>query len=291
MISLEDFMYQKITDVKELGKKAHDLRVKVMKILCKFGYGHVGGSLSLVELVTVLYFNEMNIDPKNPNWEDRDRFIMSKGHGCFTQYAVLTELGIIPEKELSRPYEIDSMIQAHPELGFTPGIEMSTGALGQGLSAGIGMALGARLRKKVFRIYVIMGDGELHEGQVWEAAMMASKYQLDNLVAFVDYNSFALSGSIQDVMPLEPLQDKWKAFGWNVLQINGHSIPQIVNSLQKARDNNNKPTIILAKTVKAKGVSFLENRWNSHATPLSPEDAMRALQELGCCQDEINTIL
>ena len=273
--------------IKELEERARQLRIGVMKIIGKFGYGHVGGSMSVADIIAVVYFHEMKLDPKNPQWVDRDRFVLSKGHACFTQYVALAELGILPKDALDHPYEVDSMIQAHPELGLTPGIEMSTGALGQGLSAGIGMALGARLRKKDFRVYVALGDGELNEGQVWEAAMMASKYTLDNLVAVVDYNQLALSDRVPEVMPLEPLEDKWTAFGWHVLHVNGHSMRELVDAFSGARRIKGNPTVILADTIKGYGISFLENKWNSHATKLTPDEARQALRELGCSEQEI----
>lgn len=273
--------------IEQLEERARQLRIGVMKIIGKFRYGHVGGSMSVSDIIAVLYFHEMKLDPKNPTWEDRDRFILSKGHACFTQYVALADLGILPKEALNHPYEVDSMIQAHPELGQTPGIEMSTGALGQGLSAGIGMAIGARLRKKDFRTYVVLGDGELNEGQVWEAAMLASKYKLDNLVAIIDYNQLALSDHIKEVMPLEPLEDKWAAFGWHVLHVNGHSVSELVNGLDEARQIKGKPTVILADTIKGYGISFLEDKWNSHATPLTEEEAKQALRELGCPEEEI----
>jgi len=278
-------------NIARLEERALRLRIGVMKVIGRFGYGHVGGSMSVADILAVLYFHEMNLDPKNPEWEDRDRFILSKGHACFTQYMALAELGILPWEALKHPYEVDSMIQAHPELGETPGIEMSTGALGQGLSAGIGMAIGARLRKKAFRVYVVLGDGELNEGQVWEAAMMASKYRLDNIVAVIDYNRLALSDRVEEVMPLEPLEEKWAAFGWHVLHVNGHSVSELADAFETARGMKSKPTVILADTIKGHGISFLENKWNSHATPLTPEEACQALRDLGCSEAEINEAL
>lgn len=280
-------MARKEADIEQLEQKAQQLRIGVMKVIGKFQYGHVGGSLSVADIIAVLYFHEMHFDPKNPLWEDRDRFILSKGHACFTQYVALAELGILPKAALDHPYEVDSMIQAHPELGLTPGIEMSTGALGQGLSAGIGMAIGARLRKKDFRVYIALGDGELNEGQVWEAAMMASKYRLDNLVAIVDYNQLALSDRIENVMPLEPLEDKWAAFGWHVLHVNGHSVKELVDAFTAARRTKQKPTVILADTVKGHGISFLQNKWSSHATSLTLDEAKQALRDLGNPEDDI----
>lgn len=278
-------------DIKRLDEMTNRLRKKVVTMIGRFGYGHVGGSMSIAEIVSVLYFHEMRIDSNNPKWDDRDRFILSKGHGCFTQYVALAELGIIPEEYLSRPYQVDSPLQGHPELNTCPGIEMSTGALGQGLSAGIGMALGARLKKKDFRVYVLLGDGELNEGQVWEAAMLAPKYKLDNLVAMIDHNQHALSGRTTEIMPLEPLSDKWLAFGWHVLQVNGHSVEQLIEALENARETRGKPTVIIAQTVKARGISFLEDKSESHATTLNRSEAEQALKDLGCTEQEIETAL
>jgi len=280
------------SDPRELEKIANRLRIKVIKVLGKFGYGHIGGSMSIAEIVAVLYFHEMNIDPKNPQFADRDRFILSKGHACFTQYAALAELGIISEQDLAKPYRVDSPIQAHPELGVCPGIEMTTGALGQGLSAGIGMTIGAKLREKSFRIYVVLGDGELDEGQVWEAAMLAPKYKLDNMVAIVDYNKHTLSGRTAEIMPLEPLFDKWIAFGWHAIQVNGHSASQLIYALDEARETKeDKPTVIIAQTVKGRGVAFLEDKWESHATTLTLEQTTTILKDLGCSESEIKTAL
>ncbi len=278
-------------DFKRLNEMSNRLRQKVVTMIGRFGYGHVGGSMSIAEIVAVLYFHEMRIDPHNPEWDDRDRFILSKGHGCFTQYVALAELGIIPEEYLSRPYQVDSPLQGHPELNTCPGIEMSTGALGQGLSAGIGMALGARLKKKDFRVYVLLGDGELNEGQVWEAAMFAPKYKLDNLVAIIDHNQHALSGRTTEIMPLEPLADKWTAFGWHVIKVNGHSVNQLIGAFAKARETCGKPTIIIAQTVKARGISFLEDKSESHATTMNRAEAEQALKEMGCTEQEIETAL
>ena len=278
-------------DVKRLEEMSSRLRKKVLKMIGRFGYGHVGGSMSIAEIVSVLYFHEMRTDPHNPKWDDRDRFVLSKGHGCFTQYVALAELGIIPEEDLLRPYQVDSPLQGHPELNTCPGIEMSTGALGQGLSAGIGMALGGRLKKKDFRVYVLLGDGELNEGQVWEAAMLAPKYQLNNLVAIIDHNQHALSGRTREIMPLEPLTDKWIAFGWHVIQVDGHKVDQLMNALDKARETREKPTVIIAQTVKARGISFLEDKSESHATTMNRPEAEQALKEMGCTEQEIETAL
>jgi transketolase len=203
-------------EIKRLEQIATELRVQVVRMFEAAGSGHAGGSMSVAEIVSVLYFNEMNINPKDPDDPDRDRFVLSKGHSCFTVYAALAKIGILEEEVLYHPYEVDSPIQGHPELGIYPGIDMGTGALGQGLSAGIGMALAARIQKKDFRVYVVIGDGEANEGMVWEATMLAPKYQIDNLVAILDYNKIALTGPIEETVPLDPVVDKWKAFGWAV---------------------------------------------------------------------------
>lgn len=284
-------MSNKISDIKKIEEMANHLRIEVIKLMGKYGYGHIGGSLSVVEMIAVLYFNELKVDPQNPKFDDRDRFILSKGHACFTQYVALAELGFIPKDALNHPYEVDSPIQAHPELGVCPGIEMTTGALGQGLSAGIGMAIGANLKKKSFRVYVLLGDGELDEGQVWEAIMLAAKYQLDNLVAFVDNNKFTLSGSTEEVMPIDPLKDKWLAFGWNVIEVDGHSVAQLLSALDQARQIKGRPTVIIAATVKGRGFPHLENKWESHAAFIPKDQAQQALRLLGCPEQEIQNAL
>ena len=273
--------------IKKLEEIAHQLRVQVVKIVGRFGSGHIGGSLSIIEILSVLYFNEMEYDPKNTLWEDRDRFILSKGHGCFTQYAALAKLGVLTEETLKHPYEIDSPMQGHPEYGICPGVEVSTGSLGQGLSVGIGMALGARIKNKTFRVYVVLGDGELNEGQVWEAFMLAPKYKLDNLVAFIDQNGFSLTDSTKVVLSCEPIDKKLEAFGWHVITIDGHSVKEIYDALKTARTIKDKPTAVIAHTVKGQGISFLANKAISHSTSLSRAEAETALRELGCSEEEI----
>ncbi|MDZ7335849.1 MAG: transketolase [candidate division KSB1 bacterium] len=273
--------------VKQLEERANRLRIEIIKIMGRYGYGHIGGSLSIAEMIAVLYFHELKVDPKNPKWEDRDRFILSKGHACFTQYVALAELGFVSKDVLRHPYEVDSPMQAHPELGEFPGIEMTTGALGQGLSAGVGMAIGAKLRNRGFRIYVLLGDGEMNEGQVWEAIMLASKYKLDNLVALVDYNNFTLSGKTTEVMPLDPLMEKFQAFGWCAMEVDGHSVEHLVAALDSARQIKDKPTAIIAHTIKARGFVPLENKTESHAANIKQEQAMEALRALGCSESEI----
>jgi transketolase len=284
-------MKQRITDVKKLEEIAHRVRVNVVKMIAKSGTGHAGGSVSMAEILAVLYFYEMRIDPKDPDWEDRDRFVLSKGHGCPALYATFAEVGFISKDLLPTIHEIDSPLQMHPELGLCPGIEMTTGALGQGLSAGVGMALGAKIRGKDFRVYVMVGCGECNEGQIWEAAMAAGKYKLDNLVAIIDFNKFSLSERLQEAMPLEPLYDKWVGFGWHVIETNGHSIPQLINVFEQARQVKDKPTFIIAHTVKGRGLSFLEDHVKSHSVSLNKEQVGEILTGLGCSKQEIQTTL
>jgi len=284
-------MRVKIEDIKKLEEIAKRLRVKVVKMIGKSGFGHAGGSMSIAELLTCLYFYEMRYDPKNPAWEERDRFVLSKGHAAPIFYAVLSEAGFIPEDILLTIHHPDSPLQCHPDMRLCPGVEVSTGALGQGLSIAVGMALGAKMRKKSFRVYTLMGDGEIQEGQVWEAAMSASKFKLDNLVGIVDYNKLELSGRVEEVMPLEPLYEKWISFGWHVIEINGHSFTQIMNALNMAKNIKEKPTLIIAHTVKGCGVSFMEDKVEWHAVSMTEEQVENALRELGCSQGEIEATL
>jgi transketolase len=284
-------MSEKTVDVKKLEQIAHRTRINVVKMIAKSGIGHLGGSVSIAEILAVLYFHELRIDPKNPEWEDRDRFVLSKGHGCPALYATFAEVGYISKDVLPTLHQIDSILQMHPERGLCPGIEMSTGALGQGLSAAVGMALGAKIKEKDFRVYALLGCGECNEGQIWEAAMSASKFELDNLVAIIDYNKFALSGRTQEVMPLEPLYDKWVAFGWHVIEANGHSVTQLINALEEAKEVKGKPTFIIAHTVKGRNISYVEDTWPSHSVQMTTEQVEGTLEELGCSKEEIKTTL
>jgi transketolase len=244
------------------------------------GSGHPSTSLSVVEILTALYFNTMRHDPKNPLWDDRDRFVLSKGHGAPALYSAMARSGYFPLEQLMTLRQFKSPLQGHPERQRLPGIEASSGSLGQGLSIGIGMALAARLDGKDFHTYVVMGDGEMDEGQIWEAAMFASHYQLDNLTGILDRNGQQQDGWSKDVMNTEPLVDKWEAFGWNVLDIDGHDIQQVLNALGEAKRKKGKPTILIARTVKGKGVSLLENNTSFHGVPLNPEQMEKALLEL-----------
>lgn len=258
--------------IEHLEKKALQHRKTIMEILYNAGSGHPGGSLSAAEVVTALYYEIMNVDPKNPKDPDRDRFIMSKGHACPIQYVCLADLGYFPEEDLMTLRKIDSHLQGHPDMHKTPGIDISTGSLGQGLSIGLGMALCAKLDKKDYQTYVVLGDGEIQEGSVWEAAMAASYHKADNLTGILDFNGLQLDGRVKDIMDLGDISAKWKAFGWNVQEIDGHNMKSVVHALENAKNNDNgRPNMIIANTVKGKGVKCLENQVSSHGSPVSKE--------------------
>ena len=242
--------------------------------------GHPGGSLSAADIFTYLYFNEMNVDPQNPQWEDRDRFVLSKGHCCPSLYATLALKGFFDWDELSELRHVGAMLQGHPDMKGTPGIDMSTGSLGQGVSAACGMALAAKLDNKDYRVYTLLGDGEVEEGQVWEAAMFASHIKLDNLVVIVDQNGLQIDGTVEEVAGIEPLDKKFEAFGFEVFKIDGHDFEQIEDALNKAKTVKGRPTAILAKTVKGKGVSFMENQVGWHGTAPNKEQYEQATAEL-----------
>jgi len=266
--------------VPELEQKAKLLRRYVINMIATAGSGHPGGSLSATDIVTALYFKVMHHDPKNPQWPDRDRFVLSKGHAAPILYATLAECGYFPVEELSTLRKLGSRLQGHTDRTLTPGVEMSAGSLGQGLSYGIGIALAARLDKKSYRTFVLLGDGECDEGQVWEAAMFAPHHRVDNITAIVDHNDLQLDGRTCDIMGLEPLGDKWRAFNWHVLEINGHDMKAIVQALNKAADTRGKPTVIIAHTIKGKGVSFMEGNVDFHGKAPSPQETEQALKEL-----------
>ncbi|WPX08289.1 transketolase [Anaerocellum danielii] len=264
----------------ELKKIATEIRKSIIIQTAEAGSGHPGGSLSGVEILTYLYFVEMRIDPKNPKDPDRDRFVLSKGHASPLLYAVLAEKGFISKEELKGFRQIYSNLQGHPDMKKVPGVEMSTGSLGQGLSVANGMALAAKLDGKDYRVYVLLGDGEIQEGQIWEAAMTAAHYKLDNLTAFLDHNGLQIDGKITEVMSPEPVDEKFKAFGWHVIKIDGHDFNQIEKAVAEAKTVKGKPTIIIAETVKGKGVSFMENEVGWHGTAPNKEQAQKALEEL-----------
>ena len=260
---------------------ANDLRISIINMLYKSQSGHPGGSLSACEIVTALYFKEMRVDPTNANWDERDRFVLSKGHAAPVIYAALAEKGYFPKEELSNLRKIDSMLQGHPDMKGTPGVDMTTGSLGQGLSAANGMALAGKIDKKDYRVYALLGDGEVQEGIVWEAAMFAAHYKLDNMTVFLDHNGLQIDGRNKDVMNIEPIDDKFKAFGWHVISIDGHNFEEIFNAIDEAKKVEGKPTIIIAKTIKGKGVSFMENQVGWHGKAPNKEEAEKALDELG----------
>lgn len=270
-----------VTDkrIKELEDKAKQVRRLIIQMLAKAGSGHPGGSLSATDLVTALFFEVMRHDPKKPNWPERDRFHMSKGHCCPLWYAVLAESGYFPKEELFTLRQMGSMLQGHPDRR-TPGVTAASGSLGQGLSIALGMTLAARLDKRDYRVYVLLGDGESQEGNIWEAAMASSHFKCEQLCAILDYNGFQIDGKICDIMELEPLADKWQAFGWHTININGHDMKQVLSAYEEAKEVKGKPTIIIARTVKGKGVSFMENVCDFHGRAPTKEETEIALKEL-----------
>jgi len=269
-----------VKDLKSLESIAKNIRRSIVSMICEAKSGHPGGSLSIVDVLTALYYDEMNIDPLKPKMEGRDRFVLSKGHAAPALYAVLAEKGYFPKEELMTLRKFGSHLQGHPDMKKVPGVEISTGSLGQGLSVANGMALNAKIFKEDYRVYVMIGDGELQEGQIWEAAMTAAHYKLDNICAFVDSNNLQIDGNVDAVMGVEPLDKKWEAFGWNVLSIDGHNFEEIFSALAAAKACKGKPTLILAKTIKGKGVSFMENVCGFHGTAPTVEERDKALAEL-----------
>jgi transketolase len=266
--------------IKNLANQAKTVRRRILEMLAQAGSGHPGGSLSGADFATALYWHEMRLDPKNPAWPDRDRFILSKGHAAPLLYAVLAERGYFPVAELQGLRKLGSMLQGHPDMKKTPGVEISTGSLGQGLAVANGMALAGRLNQQDFRVYVMLGDGEVQEGMVWEAAMAAAHYKLDRVTAFLDHNGLQIDGPVTEVMNPEPLADKWRAFGWHVITIDGHNLRQILAALTEAKTVKARPTIIIGKTVKGKGVSFMENQPGWHGVAPTREELQQALAEL-----------
>jgi len=266
--------------IENLEKKANLIRRYIIEMISNAEGGHIGGALSIADIMAVLYFHTLKIDPKNPEWEDRDRLVLSKGHASAAWYAALAERGYFPKEELLTFDHINSRLQGHPDMKRTPGVDMSSGSLGQGISAALGMALAARYLKKTYRTFVILGDGETQEGQVWEAAMVAAHYNLDNLIVILDYNKLQLYGQTNTIMNIEPVIEKWQVFGWNTIEINGHRINEIVQALENAVKFEGKPTIVVAHTVKGKGVSFMENKVEWHSLPPTKEQVEKALKEL-----------
>lgn len=272
-------MEKTLDQLKDIAK---DIRKDIVMMLTESASGHPGGSLSAVEILTTLYFNEMNVDPSNPKDPNRDRFVLSKGHAAPVLYSTLAEKGFFDKAELMKLRKLGSILQGHPNMNYVPGVDMSTGSLGQGISTAVGMALAGKIDNKSYRVYSLLGDGELEEGQVWEAAMCAAHYKLGNLTAFVDYNGLQIDGDISKVMNPNPIADKFIAFGWNVIYLeDGNDLVAIKNAIEEAKKVTDKPTMIVCKTVKGKGVSFMENEASWHGTAPNKEQCELALREIG----------
>ena len=274
-------MTEEKLSIEALKEKAADIRRDIIEMITEAQAGHPGGSLSATDLVTALYYRFMRVDPKNPRWEDRDRFVLSKGHACPVWYAVLAEKGFFDMCELKTLRKLNSMLQGHADMNKTPGVDMTVGSLGQGICAGLGMALSGKLRKKDYHVWVIVGDGECQEGSVWEAAMAGAKWKLDNLTVIVDKNRLQNDTFVDDVMPVDPLDEKWKAFNWNVIEIDGHNMEEIVSAFDKVLTVKGKPTVVIAHTIKGKGVSYMESVAVWHGQAPTHEQAEIALAEIG----------
>lgn len=263
-----------------LKRIANTLRQDIISMLVTSKSGHPGGSLSAAEIIATLFFREMRVKPEDPRWADRDRFVLSKGHAAPVLYAALAEKGYFPKEELQGLRQIGRMLQGHPDMKKTPGVDMSTGSLGQGLSAANGMALAGKLDGKDYQVFVLLGDGEMAEGQVWEAAMASAHYKLDNVTAVLDFNGLQIDGTTDSVMCSSPLAEKWRAFCWHVIEVNGHDVDALIEAFAEARQVKGKPSMIIAKTVKGKGVSFMENVAGWHGNAPSAEQGEQALKEL-----------
>ena len=270
----------KITDVNELKQKALEIRKGIIKQIYNAQSGHPGGSLGIADIVAVLYFNELNIDKNKPAWEDRDRVVLSKGHCAPALYSALALKGYFELEELESLRKINSNLQGHPDMKKVSGIDMSTGSLGQGVSAAVGIAIAGKLDNKSYRVYTILGDGEIEEGQVWEAAMSAAKYKLDNLCVIVDNNNLQIDGTIEEVMSSYPIDEKFKSFGFETISIDGNNIEEVITAFAKAKTVKEKPTCIIAKTIKGKGVSFMENQVSWHGKAPNEEQYNKAIEEL-----------
>ena len=267
--------------IEDLTEKTRELRVEVVKMVHRASSGHPGGSLSAAEIVAALYFHQLRLDPAHPDWPERDRFILSKGHAAPLLYAALAHRGFFPREELTTLRQLDSRLQGHPDRMRTPGVEMTAGALGHGLPIGVGLAMAARLNDAPYRTYVLLGDGEIQAGVIWEGAMAAAKFRLDQLTAILDYNDVQLDGPVHEIMPLEPVVDKWRSFNWHVIRMDGHNIGQVLDGLDEAENVHGRPTIVIAHTTKGKGVSYMENRSAWHGRAPSDEEFRIALAELG----------
>lgn len=271
----------KLFDIDRLNQIAKDIRIDVVSSIAEAGSGHTGGSLGLADVFTALYFNILNHKPEQPNWKNRDRLILSIGHVAPVLYATLAHAGYFPKKELMSLRKLGSRLQGHPSKDFDlPGVEISSGSLGQGLSVSVGLALAAKADKRSWRVYSIHGDGELQEGSIWEAAMSASHYQLDNLTAVVDRNFVQIDGETKDVMEIEPLEDKWKAFGWHVIKCNGNNIGELLDAFSKARSSKLKPTVIIANTKMGAGVKSIENNYKWHGRAATKEELFHFINEI-----------
>jgi transketolase len=268
---------EKILELEEIARL---LRIDSIKMIYKRGSGHPGGSLSAAEIISVLFFHKLKIDPSNPKWEERDRFFLSKGHASAVLYAAMARRGFFPMEDLDQWGELDCHLQGHPDRVKTPGIEMSAGPLGHGIAVGAGNAMAAKTKKQDYRTYVLMGDGEMQAGIVWEAATTASKFHLNNLTVILDYNDVQLDGAVHEIMPLEPLADRWKAFNWHVVEINGHNTRQVIEALDLTTEIHSQPTIIIAHTTKGKGVSYMENDSKWHGAVPKSDQYEQALAEL-----------
>jgi len=273
-----------VEDITELTERAKKIRQHIIKMTNAAGSGHPGGSLSAVEILVCLYFRILKHNPKDPHWAERDRFILSKGHAAPALYAVLAESGYIPVEELMTLRKLGCRLQGHPSMTVTPGVEMSTGSLGHGLAVANGMALAAKLDRKLNRIYVLCGDGEMDVGEIWESAMLASHYKLDNVTMYLDRNMLQLDGPTEKIMSIEPLADKWKAFGWYVQEIDGHNMREIMMATEHAKNTHGKPSVIICHTVKGKGVSFMEGTVHFHGKAPNNEECSKALEEIGACR-------
>lgn len=267
-------------NIEDLKMKAKKIRKDIIEEVYNANSGHPGGSLSIADILAVLYFNELRIDEKNPRWEERDRLVLSKGHCSPALYAALAERGFFDKEDLKSFRKIESNLQGHPDLNKVPGVDMTSGSLGQGLSIANGMAIAGKMDNKNYRVYTILGDGEIEEGQIWEAAMTANKYKLDNLCVIVDNNNLQIDGTIEEVMSSYPIDEKFKSFGFNVLTIDGNNIEEILNGFEIAKQTKNKPTCIIAKTIKGKGVSFMENKAEWHGKAPNEEEYIQAMKDL-----------
>lgn len=266
--------------IARLERKAKEIRRDIISMTAAAGSGHPGGSLSSADIVAALYFQIMRLDPEKPAWPDRDRFVLSKGHAAPVLYSALAERGFFQTSELLTLRKLGSRLQGHPDMKSLPGVEMSTGSLGQGLAVANGMALAGKIDHRDYRVFVLLGDGENQEGMVWEAAMAAAHYKLDNLTAFLDHNGLQIDGPVREVMSVEPVAEKWKAFGWDVQIIDGHDVGQILAAVEKAGEVKGRPQMIVAETVKGKGVSFMENNVDWHGKAPNPQETEKALAEL-----------